>query len=147
MNRSAIHAATALLMATTGISFGASAADGNPLDAERWKTRPLVVVAPRADDPMLAGVRDALSTSAMRDAFLDREMVLYTVVAGEARRNDQPLPPAQAAALLAALSLTADGPATAVLVGKDGGAKLRQQGRVDFGEILPTIDAMPMRRR
>jgi hypothetical protein len=96
---------------------------------------------------MLVSVRNALSPTAMRDAFVDREMVLFTVVAGEASRNDQPLPKAQATALLAALSLKADGPATAVLVGKDGGAKLRQQGHVDFSEIMPTIDAMPMRRR
>ena len=34
-----------------------------------------------------------------------------------------------------------------VLIGKDGGEKLRRTHRVDLGEIFALIDAMPMRRQ
>lgn len=138
---------TSLLLSATAFAVDAAPSSVNPLDAERWKTRPLVVVVATADDPMLSGVRNDLSSTALRAAFDEREMVLYTVVGAELRRNDTLLPAGQATALLKALSLSADGPAKAVLVGKDGGVKLRQQGRVDFKEILPLIDSMPMRRR
>ena len=124
-----------------------AAAGADPLAAEQWKTRPLVVAAPTADAPIITGVTRALASTAISDAFADREMVLYTVVGDEARRNGQLLPPGSASALAKALSLDLRGQGEAVLVGKDGGVKLRQQGRVDFDKIFPTIDAMPMRRR
>lgn len=34
-----------------------------------------------------------------------------------------------------------------VLLGKDGGVKLRQTGELDLEEVFVTIDAMPMRQR
>ncbi|RDI17771.1 uncharacterized protein DUF4174 [Pseudacidovorax intermedius] len=124
----------------------APAAESNPLEAERWKTRPLVVVAPRADDPLLREVEATLSETAAREAFIEREMVLYRVVAGVGSRDGQPLAPGQTRALLAALELRADAPARLVLVGKDGGTKLRQSGGADLAEIFRTIDRMPMRQ-
>jgi len=109
----------------------AALADDNPLAAERWKTRPVVVVVPQAGDALLAQVRD---------------MALYTVVAGQGSRNDQPLEPARTRALLQALQLQAQGPATFVLVGKDGGVKLRQGATVDLRQVFAEVDRMPMRQ-
>ena len=122
-------------------------ADQNPLVEERWKTRPVVVVVPRADAPLLAQVRAALAEPAMREGFIERDMALYTVVAGEGRRNDQPLGPARTRALLQALQLQAQGPETFVLVGKDGGVKRRDRPPVDLREIFAEVDRMPMRQQ
>jgi hypothetical protein len=36
---------------------------------------------------------------------------------------------------------------TVVLIGKDGGEKLRRSDEVDLGEIFSLIDSMPMRQR
>ncbi|SIR59443.1 DUF4174 domain-containing protein [Pseudacidovorax sp. RU35E] len=134
--------------ALTGLAAlgSALAADANPLEAERWKTRPLVVVAPRSDDPLLRRVEETLSRTAPREAFIEREMVFYRVVAGTGSRDGRALTAGQTRALLAALGLRADAPAQLVLVGKDGGAKVRQAAEVDLDEIFRTIDRMPMRQ-
>lgn len=137
------HAAIALCLATP---VGAALADDNPLAAERWKTRPVVVVVPHAGDALLAQVRAALAEPAMREGFRERDMALYTVVAGKGSRNDQPLEPARTRALLQALQLQAQGPATFVLVGKDGGVKLQQDASVDLRQVFAEVDRMPMRQ-
>jgi len=120
--------------------------DTNPLVAERWQTRPLVIVAPTADDPLLRRVESTLKETAPREAFIEREMVLYRVVDGVGSRNGEALPPAQTKAMLSALDVPSDGPATLLLVGKDGGTKVREQGEVDLSGIFATIDRMPMRQ-
>lgn len=42
--------------------------------------------------------------------------------------------------------MNARGPLTTVLVGKDGGKKVQQEGFVDPRQLFDTIDNMPMRR-
>lgn len=125
----------------------AAAADRNPLIAERWKTRPVVLVVPAAGDALLARVESALKETATREAFLDREMVLYTVVGGAGRRNGKPLDAAQSRALLNAVKLDAAGPPTFLLIGKDGGIKMTEGANVDLQAVFAEIDRMPMRRR
>jgi len=122
------------------------AADRNPLVAERWKTRPVVVVVPRAGDPLLARLDAELRNTAAREAFRERDMALYTVVAGNGSRDGKPLDPAQTRALLQALDLDARGPAAFVLVGKDGGVKMTEGADVDLQAVFAEIDRMPMRR-
>lgn len=137
------RAAVALWLA---LPASAVLANGNPLEGERWKTRPVVVVVAQANDPLLARLRTALNETTQREAFREREMVLYTVVAGEGSRNDQPLGAAQTAALLKALQLEARGPSAFVLVGKDGGVKLREGASVDLQQVFAEVDRMPMRQ-
>lgn len=134
----------ALLLAAP---LAAAAADRNPLIAERWKTRPVVLVVPSAGDALLARVESALNETATREAFLDREMVLYTVVAGTGRRNGKPLDAAQTRALLDAVKLNANGPPTFLLIGKDGGIKMTEGPGVDLQAVFAEIDRMPMRQR
>ncbi|BFO57228.1 DUF4174 domain-containing protein [Acidovorax sacchari] len=120
----------------------------NPLTAEHWQTRPVVVIVPQENDPLLAKVRAALQEPAMREGFRERDMVLFTVVAGQGRRNGQPLGAARTAALLKALDLDARAPATFILVGKDGGVKMKEEGTVvDLQAVFAEIDRMPMRQR
>lgn len=138
------HAAIAL-----GLALPASAAlaDSNPLIAERWKTRPVVVVVPQEGDPLLAKVRSALKETAAREAFRERDMALYTVVSGKGTRNDRALTPQQTEALLKALQVDARGPATFLLVGKDGGVKMKQGADVDLQAVFDEVDRMPMRQQ
>ncbi|KTT30515.1 DUF4174 domain-containing protein [Pseudomonas rhizoryzae] len=123
----------------------AQAAD-NPLDAERWKTRPLILVAPTANDPQVTQLRAELAQPANREAFVEREMVLYTVVGDAGSRNDEPLRPEQTRALLKALDARAGQPTTLYLVGKDGGVKVREEQGWSLKALFGTIDRMPMRR-
>ncbi|KUM34117.1 DUF4174 domain-containing protein [Pseudomonas sp. EpS/L25] len=134
--------ATLLLM---GMATTVQAAD-NPLAAERWKTRPLILVAPTADDPQVSRLREELAQPANREAFAEREMVLYTVVGEAGSRNDEPLRPEQTRALLQALDARAGQPTTLYLVGKDGGIKVREEQGWSLEALFGTVDRMPMRR-
>ncbi len=136
------------LAAPLHATWASESGNTNPLTAERWQTRPIVVVVPQEGDPLLAKVRSALREPAMREGFRERDMALFTVVAGQGSRNGEPLGAARTAALLKALDLDARGPATFILVGKDGGVKMRKEGAdVDLQAVFAEIDRMPMRQR
>ncbi len=131
-----------------GASLWAGATDANPLVAEQWRTRPLVVVALSAQHPLPAGLQSQLRQASVRGAFQERDMVLFTVLGGQGRRDGQPLTAGQTGGLLQALNLTASAPATALLVGKDGSTKLTEQGdHIALAAVFALIDTMPMRQR
>ena len=131
-----------------GASLWAGATDANPLVAEQWRTRPLVVVAPSARHPLLTGLQAQLRQTSVRAAFQERDMVLFTVIGGEGRRDGQPLSAEQTGGLLQALKMTAGSPAAAFLIGKDGSIKLTEQGdRIALASVFALIDTMPMRQR
>ncbi len=97
---------------------------------------------------MLRDLQSQLRDPAMQQEFQEREMALFTVVAGKGQRAGVPMTPAQTNSLLVALRVVGDGPAQVFLIGKDGGIKLRESGdRVSLPEIFTLIDGMPMRRR
>ncbi|XXF09300.1 DUF4174 domain-containing protein [Pseudomonas sp. D2-3] len=120
-------------------------ASDDPLKAERWNTRPLIVLAASADDPLLARVQAALREPANREAFVERDMVLYTVIGQQGQRNEQPLDAIATKRLLLALDAGSARPQV-ILVGKDGGKKIQQGADADLQAIFQTIDRMPMRQ-
>ncbi|MDB5877006.1 MAG: hypothetical protein JWQ41_420 [Variovorax sp.] len=127
--------------------IAAAAAADNPLAAERWKTRPIVVVVPTADDALLQRVQATLGETASREAFIDRDMVLFTVVAGEGRRDGKLLGARRTRAMLQALDLPDDGKPRFLLIGKDGGVKMTEGADVKLDAVFAEIDRMPMRQR
>jgi len=125
-------------MRATLIGFGLAAlttcaAMAEPLDAYRWRARVLVLSAPDPADPNLLAQRAALGS--MRDGAAERDLVVLEAIGtgAEARR------------MRAQLSLP-EGEFRAVLVGKDGGAKLTEAAPIPPQKLFATIDAMPMRR-
>lgn len=120
-------------------------ASDDPLQAERWNTRPLIVLAASADDPLLVRVQAALREPANREAFVERDMVLYTVIGQQGQRNEQPLDVIATKRLLLALDAGSARPQV-ILVGKDGGKKIQQGADADLQAIFQTIDRMPMRQ-
>lgn len=131
-----------------GMAGGPVMADmaSNPLNGERWQSRPLIVVAPNASDATWLEFQQDLMKPANREAFIEREMVLYTVIDGVGKRNDQPLDPQVTSALLSTLGVKPDGPTRLLLVGKDGGTKIDQRAPLEVTVIFATIDKMPMRQ-
>lgn len=123
------------------------ATEANPLDHERWRTRPLVLVVPTANHPLLVQVQSALRNDAVRAQFDEREMVLFTVIAGQGHREAQLLSQEETSRLLDALEASADGQAIAFLVGKDGRVKLTRRSELSLQAVFSVVDAMPMRRR
>lgn len=96
-------------------------------------TRRLVVVVGHPDDPR---VRTEMTMLANAQAALAERDVTVQALSPEAARRDRPelgVAPATAFEVL--------------LVGKDGGVKLRRGKPVDPDEISGLIDTMPMRRQ
>ena len=138
--------ALAVVALTVPLAAAASAED-NPLVAERWKTRPIVLIVPNADNALLQSVQSTLKQTAPREAFIDRDMVLYTVVAGEGRRDGKPLGSRRTRAMLQALDIPDDGRPRFLLIGKDGGVKMTEGADVKLDAVFAEIDRMPMRQR
>jgi hypothetical protein len=105
--------------------------DAADLDGYRWRNRPVLLFAPSADDPGYAEQRAALQ--AARAGLVERDIVVLSdtdpAADGALRRR---LEPADFEVLL---------------VGKDGGVKLRRQAPIPPAELFGVIDAMPMRRQ
>jgi hypothetical protein len=119
----------------TGLALAtfATAAARDPLDTYRGRARVLVLAAPDAGDPALKAQRAALGSA--RAAVAERDLVVLEAVGAGP----------EARALRARLGLPADA-FRAVLVGKDGGAKLTAAAPIPPQTLFATIDAMPMRR-
>ena len=114
-------------------ALGTGAAAEATLASLRGHARVLVVSAPDAADAGLKAQRAALGPQ--RGGLAERDLVVLEAVgeSPEARvlRADLGLPP---------------GRFRAVLVGKDGGAKLASDAPIPPQTLFATIDAMPMRR-
>lgn len=112
-----------------GAGLGPVPAEG--LDAGladyRWQSRPVIVFAEAADPRLaaqLVAFRDAAPAMAERDNVVIVDTSLTTPLARRFRPEGF----------------------TVILVGKDGGEKLRRTRVVDPGELGALIDTMPMRR-
>lgn len=121
---------TALGLGLAALTTTASAA---PLDAYRDRARVLVLSAPDAADAQLKAQRAALGP--VRGGVDERDLVVLEAVGSNP----------EARALRTALGLPDDS-FRAVLVGKDGGAKLTAAAPIPPQRLFATIDAMPMRR-
>ncbi len=111
----------------------AAAAGDDPLAASRWTSRVLVVSAPGPDDPGLRAQRAALGS--VRGGLAERDLKVIEAIGHGA----------EAATLRRRFNLPEDA-FRAVLVGKDGGAKLTASEPIPPQTLFATIDAMPMRR-
>ncbi|SDD62071.1 protein of unknown function [Paracoccus isoporae] len=107
------------------------AADTVDLDAFRWEARPVVVMAPSADDADFTRQMEVFAEAAAEIA--ERDMVIVTdtdpQADGTLRRKLSP----QGFAVY--------------LIGKDGGVKFSAAEPVGMSRLAEIIDAMPMRRR
>jgi hypothetical protein len=106
--------------------------------AMRWERRVLLLVAPRGDDAGLAAQRQALA--GWDAGARDRDLAVVTIVGDRVSGADD-----GAAALRKRYRLPA-GRFVAILIGKDGGEKLRSEKPIPSESLAGTIDAMPMRR-
>ena len=109
----------------------------------RWENRLLILLAGDPADPKLVEQRAILAENP--EGLRERDLIVLEGI------GDTPLGlrggPITPRALRDALGETASGFA-ALLIGKDGGVKLRKNDPVALDTTLyPLIDAMPMRRR
>ncbi|WP_019986805.1 DUF4174 domain-containing protein [Rudanella lutea] len=106
--------------------------------AERqWKNRIVLLYAPSANSPELRQQRQLLSAD--RPGLDERDLLIREVTADNLSATDQ-----------AYLARTLDVPGAgfqALLIGKDGGVKLRQSSPFTLKQLFTTIDGMYMRQQ
>ncbi|WP_234815306.1 DUF4174 domain-containing protein [Mycolicibacterium duvalii] len=131
------------LMASAGL--GAASAAAAELSDYRWAQRPLLVFAPTDSDPRVVETLGRIETS--RCAFVDRDMVLGLMVAeGTSTLDGHVVDAGESRRLADEYAIAADDFAV-VLIGKDGGEKLRINEVPDLQTVYTVIDGMPMRSR
>jgi hypothetical protein len=115
------------------------------LDALRWKNRVLVLFSPSESDPSFQLQKQGLASST--EGVLDRElMVLEIIEQGQSRAGNQLLSQKSVQNIRRRLGVQA-GPFQVLLIGKDGGVKLRSSEPVSVKDIFGLIDSMPMRQQ
>jgi hypothetical protein len=141
-----VHFSCAVALIFMGMAWGNALADSPvmDLDAFKWKNRLIFLFAPHADDPMLEALRREISSRPQ--AVKERDLVIFEILeSGDSRMDATPIDP-QTATLLRERFGIPPKTFTLVLVGKDGGVKLRQNGTVELEAVFALIDSMPMRR-
>jgi hypothetical protein len=128
------------------VSFAALASDNRfRRKSHTWKHRLLVVFSPSANHPGALRQHGFFEQSAV--GFRDRELLYVPVVAGETTMVRQQRVDAEAqAALRQEFGVESDAFAV-LLIGKDGGVKLRRESPVANDELFALIDSMPMRQQ
>jgi len=115
------------------------------LDALRWKNRVLVLFSPSESDASFQSQKQGLASSA--EEVLDRNlMILEIVEQGQSRAGNQLLSEKSVQAIRKRFGVQA-GTFQVLLIGKDGGVKLRSSGPVSMKDLFGLIDSMPMRRQ
>ncbi len=115
------------------------------MDRYLWSHRPLIVIVPARDHPLIAAQKAALTDTR---GFAERDMVLI-VVEGEDRVSvdGNPAPADLVPADLRHRYRVLPSAAQVLLVGKDGGVKRRAARPLPEADLFRQIDAMPMRLR
>jgi hypothetical protein len=129
------------VLAMTGAAAGSDTAIA--MTDYKWKYRPLVIFASDAGAPQLVAQRRIVAAN--RSALAERDIVVVWVVGNAVSAEFGPTPRENAASLLARFGAE-KGDFRAVLIGKDGGAKLTSASPITADRLYATVDAMPMRR-
>ncbi len=114
------------------------------LSRHRWQDRLLLVLADEADAPLLMEQFQILQRHA--EGLEERKMVLFELTPQSARiRSERQKEATCSTALYHSLKKT-KAPFEVVLIGLDGGVKLRQNDLLTTEKLFALIDGMPMRR-
>jgi hypothetical protein len=136
----------ALTLAVTLAVASVVPATAAGLDAYLWNSRPVIVFAPSRDAP--TAVDQIKCLAAAREALAERDMpVIIATKSGVIALSGGRAPAALKASELRRAYGVADGAFAIILIGKDGGEKLRSSEPVAVERLTGLVDGMPMRRR
>ena len=111
----------------------------------QWKNRLLFIFAEDASHPLFKNLQSQIL--AQKAEVDDRDLIVFEVPAnGPARMGTTNLDRQQADSLRNHFDLP-NAAFSLILVGKDGGIKLKRSDQVDLTEVFGLIDSMPMRQR
>jgi hypothetical protein len=145
LSRQLIRIALAVICLAASAALMPAQAMAAELSDYLWQRRPLLLFAPNDSDPRL--VETIRRIEASRCDFTDRDMVLGRIVAeGTSTLDGDVVDTGQAQRLQSQFGIGTNS-FSVVLVGKDGGEKLRVNSVPDLQTIYALIDGMPMRGR
>jgi hypothetical protein len=111
----------------------------------QWKNRLLLLFTPSVEGPVYIKLKEDLLRQ--EEEVLDRDLLIFHILeTGETKLWNSPQPESSDDSLRKKYSIKS-GTFTILLIGKDGGVKMRREGRMELDEIFSVIDAMPMRQR
>ncbi|WP_099041546.1 DUF4174 domain-containing protein [Mycobacterium neglectum] len=143
--RSVRRLALTLVVLITSTALGAPTAAAAELSDYRWERRPLLLFAPTENDPRLVETLSRIEAS--RCDFVSRDMVLGLVVTDGNSTLDGHVIDADESQALTNQYAIGENAFSVLLIGKDGGEKLRVNEVPDLQTIYSVIDGMPMRSR
>ena len=110
----------------------------------QWKNRLLFLFAEDANDPFFKNLQSQIM--AQKAEVDDRDLIVFEVPAqGPARMNNSPLDQKEADSIRSQFAVPSSA-FSLILIGKDGGIKLKREDRVELSEVFGLIDSMPMRQ-
>ena len=112
------------------------------MDAYLWTNRPLLVFAPSREHPFFAAQQESLYGHAQ--ALSERDVVVVEIAGDRVLVDGEPAPDLHASKLRQRYVVDQN-EAAVLLVGKDGGLKVKKSEVFLAEELFETIDAMPMR--
>lgn len=136
-----LPATTVIFFILILISTGDAALD---LTQYKWKNRLLFVFAPHSSHPSLIGLKSDISV--YKEEIVDRDLIVFQIYETGSSFQDMREIDRGMADKLRQYFKVAPGHLTVILVGKDGGVKLRRNEQINLNEIFVLIDGMPMRR-
>ena len=115
------------------------------LDSLRWKNRVLVLFSPSESDASFQAQKKGLASSAQ--GVSERDLVIMEILEqGLSRAENQLLSEKSVQDIRKRFGLQT-GTFQVLLIGKDGGVKLRSSEPVSMKDLFGLIDSMPMRRQ
>jgi hypothetical protein len=111
----------------------------------QWKNRLLFLFAPDASNPHFNRLQSEITKQPYE--VEDRDLVIFEVLEqGPSRMNTTPLNRQTANSIRDHFDVP-QRLYTLILVGKDGGVKLKRNDQVNLADIFGLIDSMPMRQK
>jgi hypothetical protein len=132
----------ALLACSIWVGKEASCMD---LSRFHWKNRLLFIFAPQDGHPFSRALQSEIALQ--QDEVSERDLIVFKIFeTGPSFMGTQRLDPPTATATRNKFAAPR-GRFTSILVGKDGGVKLRRNVQTHLTDIFALIDAMPMRQK
>ena len=111
----------------------------------QWKNRLLFIFAKDVKHPFFKELQSQIA--AQKAEVEDRDLIVFEVPEkGPARMGTTPLDRQQVDSIRNHFAVPID-TFSLILIGKDGGIKLKRDDQVDLSEVFGLIDSMPMRQR
>lgn len=124
-------------------SQNASAMDLNIEDFQ-WKKRLLLIFSPNSADPLFNSLSNEISSRP--GDVEDRDLAIFEILeSGVSKMDSSELEPQKSVSIRERFEIP-NNTFTVILLGKDGGIKLKRNDHVRLEEIFRLIDSMPMRQ-